>query len=80
MQRLEGIANLCFNGKEQSCGFQILNLKVTPLEEMSEEGHVGLKLLQLQSIRVLRELDGDSHRQFVFLALLRVLVLDSLSL
>ena len=41
---------------------------------------MGMELLDLQSVRMLRELDGDSQRQCVFLALLGIMVLAGLSL
>jgi len=56
-----------------------LTLKSAPFEELGKKGHVGLEFLDLQRVRVLRELDGDSQSQLVFLAFLRIPVLHELS-
>jgi hypothetical protein len=58
----------------------MLDLEVRRLEEMSEKGHVSLKLLEFQGIWVLRELDRNSQHQFVFLAFLGILVINGLGL
>ena len=79
-KQLDGISNLRFDREEKTPNFQILNLEVCVLEEVTEEGHVSLKLLEFQSIWMLRELDGNAQGQFVFIALLGFLVFDGLGL
>jgi len=74
------VSNLCFDREEQGRSLQMLDPEVSLLEQVSEEGHMGSEFLDFQRARMLRELDGDSQRQFVFLTLLRVLVLNALSL